>query len=386
MYNAILENNPNLKKSNILIVDDGEVSLTVVENILRSKGFENISFATDGAEGLDALKNQNFDLVILDIFMPKVNGLEFCKEIRKTLDYAHLPIIMQTASNDGKTIADAYKAGANDVVSKPIQIEEFLSRIVIHLENFQYRKRVEQELEAARIMQASILPDEEEISDTSKKYSIEIAHKFSPCSELGGDFWGFKRISHSELALYSVDLSGHGVASALNTFRVHGVLQDPKNFFSSPAMCLKKINKKLYELLNRGTFATVFYGVINNLENYIQFSSAGCPSPIFVNSKGAGKIIVGKGYPLGIAEDANYETYENEFNKGDVLMLYSDALIETANDAGKLPDEEYFLKIVEANYTKSAQEILDAVNDAFFKYIGKNQPTDDLTINIYKKL
>jgi sigma-B regulation protein RsbU (phosphoserine phosphatase) len=386
MYNAILEKNSNLKKSNILIIDDGEVSLAVIENVLRSKGFSNLHFASDGDEGLALAKVQDFDLIILDIFMPRMSGLEFCKEVRKTHDYAHLPIIMQTATDDAKTISEAYKVGANDVVSKPIKIEEFLSRVIIHLENFTYRKRVEQELEAARILQSSILPSNEEIEEIGKKYSLEIAQKFSPCSEIGGDFWGFKRISHSELAIYSVDLSGHGVASALNTFRVHGVLQDSKNFFSSPALCLKKINKKLFDLLARGTFATLFYGILNNLENYLQFSSAGCPNPLFVNSKGSAKIIQGSGLPLGVVEDTDYEMYEVEFKTGDVLMIYSDALIETPNDAGNLPSEEYFLKVLEQNYTKSAEDILKAINVAFEEFTGSNKPTDDLTINIYKKI
>lgn len=385
MYKKILERNPAVRSANILIVDDSDISKTVSGKFFKDAGFKNIEFADNGLTALKKIDSFNPDIIIADIFMPKMNGFEFLKKIREIENFDHTPIIVQTSSTDPKEIGKAFESGASDVVSKPTQKDEMLARTVFHLENVIFRKRIEKELQAARDLQNSIVPSLEEIENLESKYEIEIASHFMPSSEIGGDFWGFKRISHTELGVFTVDISGHGVAAALNTFRVQSLLNDTNNFFSSTSIFLKKLNKKMVGLMPTGQFATMFYGVINMTEGFIQYSSAAAPGGVVVKKNGNVDILKATGIPLGVEDSAEYDLFEARFEPGETLVLYSDALIETENSKGEFLSSDEINKVLSSSKDKSAEDMLKAVVKLFKDHVGNCFVSDDLTINIYKR-
>ena len=386
MYRKILENNPSVLDGTILIVDDSDVSRAIMENIFSASGYKNIFFAENGREALEKVKKINPDLVISDIFMPEMDGYELIKKIRELEEFSYIPVIAQTGSNDPQELAKAFACGASDVTSKPIQKEELLARVTFHLENIIFRKRVEKELEAAKELQLTLLPPESEINSLEEKYGIEAASYLLPSSELSGDFWGFKKISHSELGVYTADITGHGIAAALNTFRSQSLLNDPNNFFSSTNLFLKKMNKRLMGLLPTGKFLTLFYGVININDNFIQYSSAAAPGGVVIKKNGKVENLKASGVPLGVSEDAEYDAFEIKFEKGDILVLYSDALLETTNDKDAFFSQDEINSALSENKDLPAKEILDKLIQKFKAHIGKKKITDDLTVNIYKRL
>jgi sigma-B regulation protein RsbU (phosphoserine phosphatase) len=386
MYKSILARNPLIRSASILIVDDSDVSRTISEKFFRDEGFSNFHFADDGKRALEAIKQINPDIIIADIFMPNMNGYEFLKNVRSIRQFDYTPIIIQTSATERAEVLKAFECGASDVISKPIEKHEILYRTIFHLENVIFRKRIEKELDAARELQNSIVPSEEEIDSLSQKYNIEIASIFTPCSEIGGDFWGVKKISHAELGVFTVDISGHGVAAALNTFRVQSILNDNNNFFSSTSIFLKKLNKRMAGLMPTGQYATMFYGVINFNDNYIQYSSAASPGGIIVRKNGAIEILKASGFPLSVTEDAEYDLFETKFLSGDSLILYSDALIESANEKGKFLTIEEICSVLSKNKDLNAKSLLSALNKKFLEHVGQESVNDDLTINVYKRL
>lgn len=385
MYKAILERNPSIRSANVLIVDDTEIGRKIFEKIFSKEEFVNLHFANDGNKALKLCEELNPDIIFVDIFMPNMNGLELLKRVRSNRKFEHIPIIVQTSSTDSKDINKAFELGASDVVSKPIQATEILARATFHLENIMFRRRIDKELDAARELQTSMMPTEEEIETIEKKYDLQLASYFQPCSELGGDFWGAKKVSHSELGVYTVDISGHGVAAALNTFRIQSLLSDANNFFSSTSIFLKKLNKRLVGLMPVGQFATMFYGLINTGENYIQYSSAASPGGIVVKNNGSVEILKASGFPLGIEESAEYDVFEAKFNKGEALVLFSDALIETANSKGKFFTQDDVNSVLAANKDSDAKDMLKNLLKKFKDHVGSAEIKDDLTINIYKR-
>lgn len=115
-------------KRKILIVDDDKVNATILIKLLGKRDFECI-YAQDAKECFQVLNSQNIDLVLLDIVMPNVSGLEVLEKIRKTKDNFVLPVIMVTSRDDSKDVVKGLKTGANDYLTKPINIEIAVARI-----------------------------------------------------------------------------------------------------------------------------------------------------------------------------------------------------------------------------------------------------------------
>jgi len=386
MYRKILSSNPVLKDANIVIVDDSDVSREIIQNIYTGLGFNNIFLMKDGAEALDNIRSINPDIIITDIYMPEMDGHALMRKVRGMEGFNFIPIIVQTGSTDSAEIKKAFESGASDVIYKPVRKDEILSRTTFHLENSVFRKRIQKELDAAKSLQLSMLPDQDELDALKEKYNIDIASVFLPCSEIGGDFWGVRKISHSELGIYTVDISGHGISAALNTFRIHGILDDSNNFFSSSSIFLKKLNKRMADLMPVGQFSTMFYGVININEDHLQYSSAASPGGMILRKNGKIDMLNGTGFPLGVNIDAEYDTHESPYKQGDSIIIYSDALIETPNENGDFLTDEEISRVLHACTETTATEMVEKLLKKFRTHIGDRPFADDLTINIYKRL
>jgi len=129
----------DLQDMKILIVDDVSENIQVAMNILKEENYS-LSFASDGYEALELLKAEDFDLILLDIMMPKLDGFEVCRRIKLMDDVKDIPIIFLTAKSDIDSIAKGFKLGGVDYIVKPFHAEEILSRVKNHLELYQAKK------------------------------------------------------------------------------------------------------------------------------------------------------------------------------------------------------------------------------------------------------
>jgi sigma-B regulation protein RsbU (phosphoserine phosphatase) len=341
--------NSALLSSNILIVDDSSLSRKITEKILKDHSFENIYFASNGKEALKKLEEGLVPTIIItDLFMPNMDGFELTKNLKGNPNFDDIPILIQTSASDPEDISKSFSTGASDVVLKPIHKDEFIARVFLHLENSIYRQRIKEELNQAAELQNSILPSKSQIDKILKSMDIKISSYFKPSSEVSGDFWGFEQISKTELAIYSVDLTGHGIAAAMNTLRTKSIIENSGGFINDTALFLRKLSKKLQTTLPTGQFATMFYGIINCDSDILSFSSAASPSAIILREDGKTEILQAKGLPLSVApESASYDKHEVEFNKGDCIIMYSDALIESSSEFGEFFAENKICKILE---------------------------------------
>ena len=122
-----------MRKPSVLIVDDNPDNLQVLGKTLRNEDY-NIEFATNGEAALEWVNNQEFDLILLDVMMPEMNGFEVCRRIRSDINLNDLPIIFLTAQTDKESILKGFKYGAQDYVTKPFDTPELLARVKTHLE------------------------------------------------------------------------------------------------------------------------------------------------------------------------------------------------------------------------------------------------------------
>ncbi len=374
-------------RSRVLVVDDSVFNCTFLTEALRKKGMSNIRAAQDGVQALNMTEEWRPDLVLLDLMMPEMDGFEYCKRVRKMPAFLQTPVLVQSGTQNTKDVAKALSAGATDFIIKPVQPEELFNRIQLHLERAallkdlqRYRKRLIHEMEEARTMQMSLLPSQAVLDQLRASHQLDLAFYLEPSSEVGGDIWGMQPISHTELAVYMVDFVGHGMVSALNTFRLHTLLQDKRMFFSSPKIFLETLNTRLHGMLETGQFATFFYGVINVEDQVLTYASAGAPP--FVLKKGeAVEMVQTSGLPLGVDKKARYENHTLDFAPGDGVFLYSDGLVETPGAKGDFFSEEEILKSFDAiKDAHGAQQNVDHLIDVFCTYCAGQPLADDLTL------
>jgi len=326
----------NTTDCTILVVDDDMLIREFIKLILGKEGFNNLEFADNGQTGLELFRENKPDLVILDVHMPKLDGHEFLKIVRADRQYDNIPIIIQTADNTLENRNKILHAGATNILSKPLDPLIVLDRVKTHLQNRllvhnlqAYQNRLQHELDAARQMQQQLLPKEKNISNIEATYDAVIDWHYQPSSELGGDWWGTGAVDDDKFYVYVADFTGHGVGSAINTFRLNMMMQETSTLSGAPDRQLSALNDQLHDVLPVGQFATMMFAMIDTGANTLTYASAGHTAPLLI--RGNGQIDIGnsRGLPLGIKKSVDYTIHHTELNKGDALFIYSDALIET---------------------------------------------------------
>lgn len=380
----------NILSSRILIVEDDNLGRTILERIFERQGFTNIAIAVNGKEALEVLLTTPPDLIILDVLMPEMDGIECCKRIRneKNPRISQTPILVQTALDSVGDKARLFAAGATDYITKPVDADEITARARVHLERGlmmrrlrDYNERVQQELDIARTTQMFLLPAAAQIEQTQSEYAISIASHYQPSHELGGDLWGFNKLSPEELAVYSVDFSGHGAYAALNVVRLHALMQTTMAIAKKPGEYLGYLNSMLLPLLPRGQFATMFYGIINIHKHTLSYSSAACPALVFKQYGHSYQLLQNSGGLLGASAESCFHTAEIAFDKEDCLLLCSDALTETEDSNGKM----FSMEAVAALFASSLRQHNSATHAtqelfAHFRTHYEANLSDDLTL------
>lgn len=381
-----MDGRADLSHCRVLVVDDAQGIRKIIGAYLQAAGISQIEYATDGIDGLAKVESFEPDLVILDIMMPEMDGFEVCRILRSDAKHRHLPVLVQTALESPSERTSVFRAGASDLITKPIHGPELVARVRVQLENRMlirnledYRQHMQMELELARHMQEDILPEDGVFLQTEDCTGLRVISHFQPSAELGGDMWHIRDLGGDRVAVSSVDFSGHGVTAALNTFRLHTLMhQLPPPDPDRPSGYLQLLNAQLVDLLPVHQFATMFYAIIDLRHGSMIWSSAGAPSPIF-SLGGHLQFLDSSGLPLGISLSAKYRDRRIDFPPGAGLLLYSDALTETPDGQGNAVDQDALLEMVaQAGSDCDADTPLASLLERFRQ--DRSTPTDDLTV------
>jgi sigma-B regulation protein RsbU (phosphoserine phosphatase) len=323
-----------LADSKILVVDDLRSSRMLIGAILNSAGFGEVSYAADGVEALEMFAEVEPDILILDLVMPRLDGYGVCRKVREDFG-GEVPILIQSGVQEAAQRARAFDVGASDVVTKPINAAELVSRVCLHLERQRlvlslrrYQRRMEDELRTAEAMQLDLLRSDQEVDMIAGSRGVSIQSHYQASNRLGGDLWDIFPIDEDCFALFLVDFSGHGVTAAINAFRLHMLVDATVETRRSPADWLAHIGSNLYRILPVQHFATAFYGVYDRRTRRLEFATAASPEAVVLKANGGGEILPTDGMLLGCSDTATYETRSVELEPGDRILLYSDALVE----------------------------------------------------------
>lgn len=379
----------------ILVVEDNAVSQRLIIESLRRHGFRKVVGVSSGEEALHHVEQLAPNLIILDLMMPNMDGFALCREFRKRKALRNIPILVHTALEDEQARLSIFGMGASDLVRKPVNDEELVARCRIHIEKSfilkdlqDYRLRMEDDLGHARAMQNMLMPDNARIAEVEYDFGLDIRSLFSPSFVIGGDFWGMRPLpGNRKLALYIGDFTGHGVTAAINVFRLSTLMDKlPPAILSSPEVCLQHLNQQLFSLLPIELFATMFYAVLDTAQNRLTYCIAGSPPPIVLRKDGGFEILKGSGLPLAAISSPRYRNTLVNFNAGDALLLYSDALIETPDNAGNYLDirqvGEALSLIPQAK--RHAERLLQHTISQL-SHFTPHGVEDDLTLNVYMR-
>lgn len=377
-------NSSAIYTSNILVVDDTALNRELIVTYLESDGYINIQVAEDGLDALKKMEKFTPALIITDLMMPKMDGIELIRHVRRSEEFRQIPIIVQTALTNNEEKQEAWSSGANDVLSKPIHKLELLSRVrvqlvttlmMMQLDN--YYQTAQQDIKQALTLQRSLLPDEEALKRIEERYGIKIDYIFEPSRFLSGDLWGTLEIDDNQLGIWICDYSGKGIKAALNTFRLHTLVHEYRNSASTPSEMLDLLNRRFHSMIDVGQFATFLMGVLDISKKTFRYVGASTPHPLIYNAKGK-KFHVGdgSGLPLGISDDACYPVRTAEIPTGQTLVLYSDALWEEKAIPGVCLLPEHLDTF--ANDLQG-QSVVDTVRQQL-EMIGDLTLSDDLTL------
>jgi serine phosphatase RsbU (regulator of sigma subunit) len=243
------------------------------------------------------------------------------------------------------------------------------------------RERRIAELQAARLMQMSLLPSVRLQKEIIARSGLDIASRSASCTEIGGDLWGLSALDGGRVGVYTLDVAGHGTTAALTAFRVHTLIHELGAWLLDPGRFLQELNIRLAELLQPGAFATMFYGVVDPEANCIVYAAAGSPPPLI--RRGSGLPLTpldSSGVPLGIIVSAEYPCAKAEFGLGGTLFLYSDILTDRIDEHGTRAGEEgAFAWIQHCAGQVTAETAVERICAPFFDPPG-TPLSDDLTV------
>ncbi|WP_298367980.1 response regulator [Azospirillum sp.] len=338
----------------VLIADDSRFNRRTLARFLQWIGIVQVAFATDGPGLLDQIESFDPDLLLIDANLPPIDGMALCRVLRANPRWRDLPILMQSTRQTDQIRSLCFQAGATDLLAKPINPGECVARVRYHLERRSmvqelraFRERVERDLRQARSMQLALVPDAEWLEAMASRNGLRVEPVFQTSNEVGGDFWTAFEIDGGHVGVFVADLSGHGIASAINAFRLHTLLtRTPPDDLRDPARLLTQLNQRLADILTVGQFATAFYGVIDRQTDSLRYAAAGAPNPL-LGSRGGFRVLDASGMLLGAFADAEYENRSTPFHPGDTLFLYSDGLTEARDRDDAMLGEEGLADLIE---------------------------------------
>lgn len=374
----------SLAHCRVMIVDDNEFNRKTLAMVLRRADITNIEFAEDGEDGLRKVERFNPDLILLDVEMPNMDGLEMCRRLRALPEHAELPVLFQTVLDSDEEQVRCFAAGGNDFITKPIRPGECVARVRHQLEKRMlfndlnaFRSRLRDELKQARAMQLSLLPTPESAREVAERYGVVVHSHFETSSELGGDFWQMFPLDEHRLGIFIADFAGHGITAAINTFRLHMLIDQLSDRMISPAGWLGALGAALKEVLPVGQFSTGFYGVIDTETDVLTFAGAGAPPPVVVIGNDI-QHLDSSGLVLGVSRKGFYQDRRMPFPPGARLFLYSDALIEARDRNDQALGQENVAPLVSFGCERSPANPLETILEEFF--LNRDRPLrDDLT-------
>lgn len=376
----------------LLVVDDNEDNRYTLTRRLNREGYKNLIMASTGREALDKLKAHPFDLVLLDIMMPDMNGYEVLEQVKTTPALRDIPIIMISSLDEIESVIRCIELGAEDYLNKPFNPTLLRARVGASLEKKRLRdevrrnmERLARELDSARALQLAMLPRQFPTYSPSRPIAVHAV--MEPAREVGGDLYDCFYAGEHTFCFLVGDVCGKGASAAMFMARARSLVRITINLWREwhtgdidPGALLEAVNRELCQDNDDCMFVTMFLGLIDTRSGLVSYVNAGHPPPHLVSTTGETTQIESKpAVPLGVRRQTRFKTQTLEILPGDALFVCSDGVFEALNGKGDLFSMERLGQLLGEANAAEPREMVRVIKDAVDAFTGGAPRTDDVT-------
>jgi phosphoserine phosphatase RsbU/P len=392
----------------VLVVDDSRAQRHMVSMQLNRWGYR-VCEADSGQAALDLCRKQAFDIIISDWMMPGMTGIDFCREFRGLRREAYGYFILLTSKSEKTEIADGLEAGADDFLTKPVASNELRARLragermlamqaevlaknkVIVSTLVELQKlydSLDRDLIEARKLQQTL------VRDRVRDYGwAKVSLLLRNSGRVGGDLVGSFPVDDDRFVAYSIDVSGHGVASAMMTARLAGFLTgsspdqnlafgkgpDGTHHLLPPEKVIERFNRLMLDEIQAEQYFTIAYAVIDRTFGTLSLVQAGHPHPMVIRADGRMESIGHGGLPVGLIPDATYERHDVRIRPGDRLVLFSDGFTECPLPSGLEFGEDGLADSLRRSMHLTGSDLLEAMVWDLSQQAGSDSFPDDVS-------
>ncbi|WP_181168228.1 PP2C family protein-serine/threonine phosphatase [Cognatiluteimonas lumbrici] len=372
----------------ILVVDDNEMNRDVLSRRLLRQG-HTVDMAVDGREALGMLEAGDYDLVLLDIMMPVMNGFELLERLRGDDRFRHLPIVMISALDDADSITKAIGMGADDHLPKPFnpqilraRVGASLARKRLHDREQMHARALEREIDIARDIQAGFLPAELPRAD-----GWELAACFEPARQVGGDFYDAFALEDGRIALVVADVCDKGVGAALFMALFRSLLRagaertlDGADALAAQLPALLASTNDYIARTHDGAnmFATMFVGVLDPADGSLGYVNAGHEAPAISGTDAVRARLAPTGPAVGMLPGMAFGFAREALAPGESLLMFTDGVTDARDASGTLFDEQRLLTLLPGS--AGASVLVPRIRDAVHAHAAGEAPFDDVTM------
>lgn len=326
---------------NVIIADDAQMNRRLIKNILNAKLKDLVIFeAENGQEVLDILEKETIHLILLDLMMPVMDGFEALKRLKADPRTHDIPVIVNSAITEIKSIENTLADGAIDYFTKPLSPNDMTVVLPLKAKNAlvfyeqtliiqDLNQKINEELKNANTFQKIMLPESKNLKN------VELTIRYEPSLGIGGDFFDCVE-ENGKVWFMIADVTGHGIAAGMASSMLKILFRKAVEHSNQlPGEILENINGSIFKIFHPGgrnnyLAFTGFLGCIENGQLY--YSNAGQPYPVFYRHSGmAMQFLEQAGFMLGMLDGLKYDNHQLEVASGDALFLYTDGLFSAGS-------------------------------------------------------
>lgn len=392
----------------VLVLDDSPAQRNMACALLRRWGHTAISTG-DPVEALALARDPSVSLILCDWMMPEMTGPEFCRCLRAEVTDSYPYVLLLTSNNERSALAEGLEAGADDFLNKPLRPPELKARMtagarIVAMQRELRKKNallentldelqvlygtIDRDLDEARRLQMALLQDESHQFD-----GAEVSLLLEASGHVGGDMVGYFNVTRDVVGLFSLDVSGHGVASAMIAARIAGMLSEasPDQNIAimrgsdgelcdlPPDIAAGRLNDLMLKEVQTDRYFTICIAFLNLTTGTARLVQAGHPHPMIQRADGHVDMVGDGGMPVGLLPDVSFSSFEVQLNPGDRLLLYSDGLTECPDQYDVMLDDDGLIALMGQHKASKGVRYLQDLRNGLVDYAGNDEFPDDLS-------
>lgn len=379
--------NGKVQGFNILIAEDSAPDRLILESIITKSGNSPIAVA-DGQQAVEAYSECKPDIIMLDVLMPNMGGIEAAREIRELTKGEFVPIIFLTSLSDDESLVECIEAGGDDFLPKPYNPVVLKSKIKAFARMREMHVTLAQQKSLIEVHNQHLIQEQ----TVAKQVYDKIAHSgcldmdyinfyMSPLAVFNGDVLVAETTPAGSVLILLGDFTGHGLPAAIGSMPLASTFYGMARKGFSMADILKEINTKLHEILPIGFFCCATCIDINMEKRRMRIWNGGLPeSFLFRKKTNQYEVLSSRNLPLGVLSEQNFrsESKRVPLEIGDRFYMWSDGVFEARNKSGEMFGEPRLHELM--NGLIGSPLLFDEILGQVHSHIGESDKDDDISL------